>query len=108
MPIYNYQCNGCGEQVEKLRPMSESDAEGPLCFRCRTRMKRVFVASLKRNKNFRTPIEMFSVAPDNPAELAELRRKCPDVEFTPELVPLAHNRQEKMRILAAVGFEERS
>lgn len=108
MPIYDYQCDGCGERTEKLRPMSESDAEGPPCLLGHGPMKRVFVASRKRNKNFRTPIEMFSVAPNNPAELADLRRKCPDVKFTPELVPIAHNRPEKMRILAAVGFEERS
>lgn len=56
---------------------------------------------------FHTPIEMYSVAPNSPGEVRELRKA--GVELTPDtLVPIAHTRQEKMRILALSGCEERN
>jgi len=60
------------------------------------------------DRPYQTPIEMFSVAPETPAQLADLRRKMPDVQLTDQLVPVARNRQEKLRILKAVNGEERS
>jgi len=57
---------------------------------------------------FHQPIEMFSVAPESPDQLRDMREKLPDLEFTSDLVPIAHNRQEKLAILKAVGFEERN
>ncbi|HTQ56433.1 MAG TPA: zinc ribbon domain-containing protein [Bryobacteraceae bacterium] len=33
MPLYEYRCENCGEQFEKLRRMSEAD-EGVECPRC--------------------------------------------------------------------------
>jgi len=56
---------------------------------------------------FDTPIEMYSVAPESPAEAQQLR--AAGIELTPDtLVPVARTRQDKMRILKAVGYEERN
>ncbi len=52
------------------------------------------------------PIEMFSVAPETPGQLADLRRQCPNVEFTDQNVPIARNLQEKKAILAATDFHD--
>lgn len=106
MPLYPYQCSNCGRQDELFLSMSDYTPEQPCV--CGARMQRVFTTDRVRNPNFHTPIAMFSVAPTNPQELADFRRKCPDIHMTPQLVPLAHNRTEKKQILKAVGFEEKS
>lgn len=56
---------------------------------------------------FARPIEMYSVAPNSPGEARQLREA--GVELTPDtLVPIAHTRQEKMKILEVTGCEERN
>lgn len=60
------------------------------------------------DRPFQTPIAMYSIAPETPAQLADLRRKMPGVQLDDQLVPLARNRQEKKQILEAVGAEEHS
>lgn len=60
------------------------------------------------NHEFNKPIEMYSVAPNSADEVTELRRAVPDIKFNDQLVPLAHNRAEKLRILKAVGYAEKS
>jgi len=56
---------------------------------------------------FQVPIEMYSVAPNSPAEARQLQEA--GVELHPEtLVPIARDRQEKMRILELSDCEERN
>lgn len=106
MPLYDYKCPVCDQQVELLIPMLEYQSEQPCT--CGAVMQRIFTTKKSHSPNFRKPIEMFSVAPTSPQELEAFRRKCPDVELTRQLVPIAHNRTEKKQILRAVGFEEKS
>lgn len=54
---------------------------------------------------FRKPIEMYSVAPNSLGEARQLQEA--GIELTPDtLVPIAHTRQEKMKILALTGCGE--
>ena len=64
------------------------------------------VAPIVGDRPYHKPIEMFSVAPETPTQFDDLRRKCPNVEFTDQLVPIARNYQEKKAILAATNFDD--
>jgi len=63
---------------------------------------------------FAKPIMMFSMACNTPEEIAQLRRQAPDVEVsddpTDELygVPIARNRQQKLKALEVIGWEEKN
>lgn len=108
MPMYPYKCWACGHATEVFKPMTQYKTPEQ-CPECGASMDRVFThrcASL--DTPFRKPIEMFSVAPTNPAEVVALRRAMPDVTLTPQLVPVAHSRAEKLRILRATGCEEKA
>lgn len=109
MPRYPYICPVCGYKEDVFKPMSRYDSR-EVCPKCGVPMDRNRMAGppATLDKAFHKPIEMYSIAPENPQQLADLRKRCPDVEFTRDLVPLAHNRAEKKRLLKAVGFEEKS
>ena len=60
-------------------------------------------------QDFRKPIDMFSIAPTNGDEELELRRAVPEAEWDETLkVPKARNRQEKLKLLKACGYVEKS
>jgi putative FmdB family regulatory protein len=51
MPTYCYQCEGCGDRCELVRPMAESSA--PLrCGRCESPLRRDYAAELPRGQSF--------------------------------------------------------
>lgn len=58
--------------------------------------------------------EMLSIAPRNDAELADFLKRNPGTEVSTNRsdpnwgVPIAHSRQEKLRILRNEGFQERT
>lgn len=110
MPRYPHTCPACEYMGDVFKPISQYDRV-EVCPECGTDMERSFMTSPPStlDKAFRKPIEMYSIAPTNPQEVVDLRRKCPDVTFTRDgLVPLARNRAEKKRLLAAVNFQELS
>lgn len=110
MPRYPYICDACDDSVNVFKSISRyNDPE--ICPSCGAVMDHDFMAlgtPATLDKAYRKPIMMYSIAPETPQQLADLRRKCPDTEFTHDLVPLAHNLAEKGRLLAAVDFEEKS
>jgi len=108
MPIYVYKCP-CGGRSEKLLPMTQYQ-DMQYCEICGQPMFRDLPAEHMNTplQAFHTPIEMYSVAPETPGQAADLRRKLPDVKFNDLGVPVAHNRQEKLAILRATGFQEGS
>lgn len=76
-------------------------------------MPRVF-ATAHRTGIFDKPIEMLSVAVDNPSEIVDFRKRNPGVEISHDRadpnfgVPIARTRKEKMAILRNENFEERN
>lgn len=111
MPCYPYICDVCGTTAEEMVPMSQyqGEIECPYCDDG-TMMRREFAGTTPHTLDhpFQHPIEMFSIAPNNPTELAAFRERNPDVKLDRQLVPLAHNRAEKLRILKNEGFEEKN
>ena len=108
MPMYPYECPECGYVEDVFKPMSECGSVES-CPDCGAVMDRTYGRGPSTlDEAFHKPIEMFSVAPTGVDEFNELRQKLPDTEFTADLVPVAHNRSEKKRILEATGFEELS
>lgn len=110
MPRYPYTCDACDDEVDVFKLMSQYD-DPETCPTCGAQMAHNFMARgtpATLDKPFHKPIEMFSIAPETPQQMADLRRKLPDTQFTRDLVPLAHTRAEKMRILKAVNYQELS
>jgi len=109
MPRYSYICDACGLEHDEFVPMSQYQKEVP-CPQCGAMMPRTFAGRTPHtlDKPFHKPIEMYSVAPETPAEVADFRRKNPDVQLNDQLVPMARNRAEKLRILRNAGYEEKS
>jgi len=111
MPMYDYICDICGTTAAEFRTISQFQSEIP-CSKCNdgTMMRRNFAGKAPGtfNRAFRKPIEMFSIAPETPAELAAFRKRNPDVKLTEQFVPLARSRAEKLRILRNENFEERN
>ena len=109
MPRYPYTCLNCSGRKDVFKPISRYD-DPEICPDCGTEMSRDFIAKppATLDKPFHKPIEMFSIAPETPQEMVDLRRKLPDTQFTRDLVPLARTRAEKKRLLSAVNFQELS
>jgi len=115
VPLYCYTCPKCGRSDTKFAQMSEARTH-PLC-RCGTVMRRDFPAEGAGNHTaagFRTPIEMYSIAMEDPGEIQAFKRDCPDVDVSDDPndplfgVPVARNRQQKLAALDAAGFEEKN
>lgn len=102
---YPYECPNCDHFV--LEPASWF-AEHKNCPECNAVVEKVPGAVHRRGLDpvFRKPIEMFSVAPETPDQMAALRKARPETQFTDQGVPLARTRTEKLAILKAVGYEE--
>jgi hypothetical protein len=111
MPERTFVCSKCGKV--NLEFQSLMDETIPVC--CQLPMLRDYVAETTEGRRptqmFRTPIEMYSIAL-NPEEIGDFKRRCPDVEVAesgPMMgVPIARTRQQKLRALKVMGFEERN
>jgi putative FmdB family regulatory protein len=42
MPTYQYKCAGCGNIVERVRGINESETPGFICDNCNSTMKRYY------------------------------------------------------------------
>jgi len=110
MPMYDYRCPECGAESEDFCPIQLRDGPGERCSQCGAVTERVFSIHAPGTslRAFDTPIEMYGCAPETPAQMADLRRRCPDIEYTELLVPIARTPQDKKDVLKACGFEDRS
>lgn len=111
MPAYVYTCP-CGITEEEFRTIKEN-TDPPTCL-CGCEMKRDYAAECMGGRvtgAFEKPIDMYSIAL-NPSEIADFKRKCPDVEVPtsgPMMgVPVVRNRSQKLKALKAMGFEEKN
>lgn len=110
MPLYDYRCE-CGvEATDVFRTMRNESPE--LCPKCGRAMEKVPVLPHTDLKEYHQPIEMFSIAMEDPQEIADFARKCPDVEISMDPtdenygLPIAKNRKGKLQALKAAGFTE--
>lgn len=112
MPLYPYKCDECAHTSEEFQHIRDE----PLteCPVCKSAYKRTITTFGTGNKLFKKPIEMMSIALEEPGEIREFQRRNPDVKIeTNEAhplygIPIAHSREEKMRILRAEGFQEKN
>ena len=111
MPRYDYVCDSCGIVAEEFCTISKYRSKIP-CLDCDdgTMMRRDFTRGTPATLDtaFQHPIEMYSVAPETPHELAAFRQRNPGVKLNDQLVPIAHSRAEKLRILRNEGYEEKN
>lgn len=105
MPRYDYYCPNCGV-CEEFQHMREDTLE--MCPRCQAGYtKLISKPSGAMEREYRTPIELLSVAPANEAEEIMFRQRNPDAEMK-DGVPIARTRKQKLRILKNEGFEEKN
>lgn len=112
MPIYPYKCEDCGHNPEVFQRMS--DRADTVCPKCGGgRYHRVPCLPNTDMREFRKPIEMFSIGMEDDDEIRAFKERCPDVDVSmdpnDELygVPIARTRKQKLQALNAAGFEER-
>lgn len=113
MPLYCYKCPGCEHKTERFRHLSNANAVEK-CPECGRSMEKDIAAQRvgSGNTEFTKPIEMHSIALCNDVDIAEFRRRNPDVSIGTDParddygVPKARTRKEKLDILEKEGYEE--
>lgn len=110
MPLYDYRCPDCGhEDHDQYRSMY---AANPPCPLCATVMQKVPTRVHTDLREFHTPISMYSVAVQDPAEIRKLKTECPDADISDNPddplygVPVARSRKAKLQVLKASGYQE--
>ena len=111
MPIYDYACQECGHTAEEVHKMASA---GPACPVCRSLEYHKVPSQVYTDlQEFRTPIEMYSVAVNSVEEARELKKKCPDADISDDIndemfgVPIARSRAAKKQVLKASGYIEK-
>lgn len=112
MPLYDYRCRACDHTHDEYQSMRDD----PLthCPQCgSTEYGRVPTLPTP-DREYGTPIQMFSIGLNHPDDIAEFKRACPDVDIATDEndplygVPIARTRRQKLAALNAAGFEERN
>lgn len=110
MPIYSYACP-CGHADDEFQKMSSAPLTD--CPKCNGKnYHRVPTIPHTNLIEFRTPIEMFSVACNNDEEIREMQRKVPGLDISTDPrdemygVPIARTRAQKLAALEVAGFVE--
>jgi putative FmdB family regulatory protein len=111
MPLYDYVCSECGHQDIEVHSMFKPDLT--VCPACEesTYKKQVSLPHTT-HKEFRKPIEMFSIAMEDMADVRAFKQQCPDVDCSDDPadpmfgVPIAKSRHAKTQALKAAGFME--
>jgi putative FmdB family regulatory protein len=113
MPMYDFKCGACGHADDEYRKMdSDPTQECPKC----GALAYVKQVSLPHTlmQEFHTPIDLYSIAMEDPAQIRAFKQAAPDVQCSdnPEDpaygVPIAASRHQKLQALKAAGFEERT
>lgn len=114
MPIFDWRCGSCDHTAEEYRKIGESAPveNCPVCGKLEY-IKQIGLPSTDR-KAFSKPIEMYSVALDTDEEIKAVRDKCPDVKISMDQndemygIPIAKTRNDKLKVLKAMGYVEKS
>ena len=106
MPLYDYKCDACLHLREEYQGIHESKlVRCPVCNSNRYR-RLISIPSGAMEREFQTPIELHSIAPVTDWEISAFKQRNPGVDLTPDGVPLARTRKQKLRILKREGFQE--
>ncbi len=104
MPMYCYRCTRCDRVITELRTIANRDKLGS-CVCGYAAQRDITQESVKSmNQEFAKPIEMWSIAPNTPAEYRQLAEA--GARFGEQGVPLAHCRAEKLKLLEVVDHVE--
>ncbi len=107
MPQYCFQCMACLHVDTQFRVIPDRNRYA-VCSKCghsSHRDMRAEGSPNSMNDAFYKPIEMYSIAPNTPAEKRQLQEA--GATFDKETgVPLARTRSEKLRLLEVVGYVE--
>lgn len=109
MPLHDWKCS-CGIITKDVYRKS-SDLDRPeRCPACDGVMHRLPALFHSDMVAFHRPIEMFSIASEDPAEIRRMKEAGVEVSDDPTRedygVPIARTRKDKLRALKAVGFVE--
>lgn len=111
MPCYDYLCSDCGHGDIEFQRMA--DRHLTLCPKCNkeTYLRQVSLPHTDM-KDFHTPVEMLSIAMEDPEQIKRFLKECPEVtvsldENDPNFgVPIAKSRKAKLQALKAAKFME--
>ena len=109
MPTHYHKCDDCGTTKSITHLIADAPI-WPVC--CDQVMPRLSNLRRRPTTAFHKPIEMLSLALNNEHEIAYFRQRNPTADISNDRnspvfgVPLAHTREEKLRILRNEGFEE--
>jgi len=113
MPIYEYRCEICGKEEERVLPMSADIPSSVPCTRfaefgdgaCKGTAHRVY-SFASGNTEYNNPIISQSLAV-HPEQAAEHRAAFPDVKLKDNQFPVFENYQQHDKYLEKSGFVKR-
>ena len=113
MPIYCYHCDDCGRDDEEFQSIRSIAIDRcPVC--TSKTYHRVPTLSHSMDRAYAKPIEMQSIALNDPDDIRAFIRRNPNVPMSENPhdplygVPVARTRAEKLRILKNEGFQEKN
>jgi putative FmdB family regulatory protein len=111
MPLYEYRCS-CGHTAEIYRHMWNEEPE--ICPKCLNYMGRI-PSVPHTHRDFNKSIEHYALAPTDPEDVMELRKKLPsEIQMSIDQddpmygVPISRNETERKQILKAAGHVDKS
>lgn len=110
MPLYEYCCGSCGHEDLEVKSMSFPALVG--CPKCGHKAYQRQISLPHNIQDYRKPIEMFSIAMNTPEQVADFKRRAPDVDVSddprdPDFgLPIARNLTQKRQALKAVGYAD--
>lgn len=89
MPVYDYECDDCGEQVQEMRSIADRRNESE-CLLCGGNMSKVILSAAAIHGNYDRPIVSDSMAVSID-QIAEHKRLFPDIRITDQGQPIMEN-----------------
>lgn len=109
MPLYDFLCKTCGHVDEEYRKMDHPTLD--TCPKCgvMTYLQQVSI-SAPRNAEFHTAIELQSAGCNSWEEIREMQRAGIEISDDPKSelfgIPIARNRQQKLKAYKVAGMVE--
>lgn len=102
MPMYDYECDACGGQVQEVRSIANRRDESE-CLSCGGNMSKVILSAPAIHGNYRTPVVSDSMAVGID-QIAEHKKAFPDVRITDQGQPIMENFTQHEAYLKKSGF----
>lgn len=114
--MYSFKCDECGHEDAEFMQMQNSISVGAHteCPACHLLLYRrmIDVPSGAMEKDYHTPIDMYSIAVESIEDIRRMQKNCPDAHISDDPsdpmygVPIAKNRKAKMQLLNSEGYIE--